>query len=282
MIIRTSDQNHFSFGRLSDPGVMQQSPLYNSNPVLEHFSTANFQYIVDHIVEMFGYARGTVRVAVDGNDMMANWLDLNHNQQMEDDEITFEFTMNASMNTYLRESAYGRHFMYTHAAVYGYPIIFGIAAHEMGHLVSSHALNVLQTELYHGQPALFVKQTLHPYWDELCADYLAGVIMANAAPPLDHEPFKRFLGDTVGGKTHPDGYLRVLAAEMGYLWGRNNPPAVTDQTLMQVEGQRQLLISFFQAYYQHVYPQIDPTARAQMTTLPHYLLTPCQLLVGYL
>ena len=282
MIIHSTDRTHIPFGKLSDSGVLDRSPLMQDAKDPELFTSANFQYIVDNIADMFGYAHGVIRVNVDANDLQPIWVDKNNNQRQEEDEITFRFTMNANINTYLRTSTYGKHFMYLAAAQYGYPIIVGIAAHEIGHLITNNSLNVLTTQIVQGRPALVCTQTVHPYWGELCADYLAGVVLAKSVPALDREPLKQYLASTVAGPSHPSGLWRTYAVEMGYQWGRNNPAQVTSAVLCQIDQQRALLQSFFQSYYQGLYARTDFRVRSAQSPLPNYFMESCNLLLGYL
>lgn len=282
MIIRTEDRNAFSFGKLSDPTVLVRSPLYQKNPSIEHFTDANFQYIVNNIGDMFGYAHHTIRAQVREDDMSPYWHDRNANNTIDEGELTFVFTMNASMHIYERKSTYGMHFMYQAAKEYGMPVIFGIAAHEIGHLVSAQALHVLETRLVNGRPALCITQMLHPYWSELCADYLSGIALGKAKPTLDAAPQKEFLGQTAQSSTHPDGYLRSMAVEIGYQWGRNNPAYQTDPILSQTVTQKQLLLSFHKGFYNQVYMRIGNLLRGKTITLPQQMMQPTNLILGYL
>ena len=282
MIIRSTDHTRISFGKLSDDGVLKQSPLAAARPDYNHFTSANFQYIVDNIADMFGYAHGLIRVSVNANDLQPIWVDKNGNDRPEEDEITFRFTMNANINTYLRTSTYGKHFMYQAAAQYGAPIVFGIAAHEIGHLITNNCLNIMTTQIVQGRPALVCTQTVHPYWGELCSDYLSGIVLAKCTPPLNHEPLKQYLSATEAGPNHPSGLWRTYAVEMGYQWGRNNPRQSTDAILCQIDSQRQLLLSFFQSYYQGLYARTNARVRAAHSPIPNQFTQPSNLLLGYL
>lgn len=281
MNIRQRDRNSFSFGRLSDPQVLEKSPLYGSEPALEHFTDGNFQYIVNHIADMFGYAHNCISARVDGNDVAARWEDKNGNQQVEEDELSFHFVMNAQMNIYERASIYGRNFMYLYAKQYGYPLIFGVAAHEVGHLVAHQATDVLESRLLGGRPALTVTGMLHPYWDELCADYLSGIVLSKANPPMDPNPQIEFLSAAKAGPEHPDGYLRRLAFETGYQWGKNNPPAQTSAIISRIDSLRQLLQSFCTGYYSNVYMRIGDIMRRYLP-LPQEYMQKTNLPLGYL
>ena len=282
MRIKTHDRNFFSFGKLSDPTVLAKSPLYQRSPGLNDFNDANFQYIVNNIGDMFGYAHNTIRAQVNTNDVRPIWQDRNANAAIDEGELTFVFTMNAAMHTYERKSVYGKHFMHHAAQTYGSPIIFAIAAHEIGHLVSAQAVHVLETRLLNGRPALFITQMLHPYWAELCADYLSGIALGKARPPMDVTPQKQFLGGTTQSATHPDGYLRSMAVEIGYQWGRNNPQSVTDQILSQTDTQKQLLLSFHSGFYNQVYLRIGNLLRGKAITLPQAMMQQTNILLGYL
>lgn len=282
MLIKTHDRNTFSFGKLSDPTVLVRSPLFQRDPSFEQFNSANFQYIVNNIGDMFGYAHNTIHAQVDDNDVRPLWHDRNANNTIDDGELDFVFTMNASMHTYQRKSTYGKHFMHYAAQTYGSPIIFGIAAHEVGHLVNAQAVNVLESRLFNGRPALFITQMLHPYWDELCADYLSGIALAKARPAMDIAPQKQFLSESGESATHPDGYLRSMAVEIGYQWGRNNPQHTTDQILSQTTTQKQLLISFQNGFYNQVYMRIGNLLRGKMINLPQQMMQAANIFLGYL
>lgn len=282
MLIRSFSRNHFSFGKLSDTGVVDSSPLSKTNPKPDDFSSANFQYIVDHIADMYGYAHKTVRVSVEENDIKPLWQDFNGNGKVEPGEITLHFTMNAWMNSYDRTSVYGRHFMYQMTRQYGQAVIWGIAAHEVGHLVSHNALNTLETKIVQGRPALVCTMTLHPYWDELCADYLAGVTLAKASPPIACEPLKNSLEASSPGKEHPGGFWRCRAIEWGYQWGKNNPAHATDAVMMDINSQKQLLQSFFLSYYQNLYARAHQNVCSRYGSLPNIMMQPANILLGYL
>ena len=96
------DKTNIFFGKLSDPGVLEKSPLAGSRPELQHFISRNFQYIVDNIVDMFGLLQGTVLAQVVEQDHVRGWMDRNGNGRQEEDEIVLRFTMNAAINTYRR------------------------------------------------------------------------------------------------------------------------------------------------------------------------------------
>lgn len=282
MLIKSVSRNEFSFGKLSDKGVIANSPLSKANQEMADFSSANFQYIVDHIVDMYGYAHGTIKVGVEANDVKPVWQDLNRNGKIDKGELTLHFTMNAWMNSYDRTSVYGKHFMYQMAKQYGQAVIWGIAAHEVGHLVAHNALNILETRIVQGRPALVCTMTLHSYWDELCADYLAGVTMAKASPPIDCEPLKKSLEASPPGSEHPGGFWRCRAIEWGYQWGKNNPAQATAAVMADINAQKQLLQSFFLAYYQNLYARVPRTAYSQYGALPNVMMQPANILLGYL
>lgn len=269
------DSTRISFGKLSDPGVLQQTPLASDQAELQHFSTRNFQYIVDNIVDMFGLAQGTVRASVIEQDHRLGWLDRNENGVIEDDELLLQFTMNAAINTYRRDSYYGKHFMYHEALLYGYPVVFGIVAHEIGHLMNRYVMHKLDTKFIGKTQFLVETQKLNDHWDELCADYLAGIVLAKCVPRLSHEPMKRSLSGTQADAAHPDGFWRVFAVEMGYQWGCANAPGITSQIITNKDSLRQLLISFFQTFYQQVYNAIDPRTRRKYSELSPYMMEQC-------
>ncbi|WP_298035537.1 hypothetical protein [uncultured Dysosmobacter sp.] len=281
MLIRQSDKTNISFGNFSDPGTLSKSDIYSKELKKKYFNTASFQYIVDNIAEMFGYASGTVTASVVENDIQAVWSDMNSNGKVDEGEISLRFTMNAAMCMYARSSVYGRNFMYLSALKYGRDVVFGIAAHEIGHLIVSNSLDALSYQPVNGKPALVITARANCFWDELCADYLAGAVMAKTVPPLNRECLKRALVGTAGGSSHPDGFWRTYAIEMGYLWGANNPQNVTSSVLLDANGKRQLLQSFFTAYYNGVYARLSAAERAGKTALPNYLTESCNYLIGY-
>ena len=207
------DVSRISFGKLSDPGVIEKTRLAKNQLDIQYFNDRNFQFIVDHIGETFGLNHGTIAAKVIDNDHILSWLDLNGNGQMEQSELTVSFTMNASINTYSRQSRYGKYYLYSNAMEYGYPVIFGIIAHEVGHLVNRYLMTAVDTKIINGVPYLVETQKLNDRWDELCADYLAGIVLASARPRLDVEPMKRFLLPTQAGEMHPDGFWRAFAID---------------------------------------------------------------------
>ena len=275
MYMKFKDSTKISFGKLSTPGVVKNSPLSDENINIEHFNDQNFQYIVDNIADMFGLAHGSINASVVEKDYEAGWYDLNNNDKVDDGEISFNFTMNAGINTYDRESYYGKHFMYLYAAQYGYPITYGIVAHEVGHLVNRYTMNVVENQIVDGIPCLVEVQSLKDYWDELCADYLAGVVLAQASPRLSHEPMKNFLIGTQADSAHPDGFWRVYAVEMGYRWGSNNSPMLVSRIFNNRANLNQLLVSFFKNYYQQVYGGVDAVTRSRYSPIPQYMAEKC-------
>ena len=275
MIIPTKDVTRISFGKLSNPLVMASTPLARDNPNLQYFTDDHFQFLVDNIADMFGMPHGTVHTAVEEQDYELGWIDQNQNQIREKDEILFRFTMNASMSPYSRESLYGKHFMYTHAQEYGTPFIFGVIAHEVGHLVNHYAMNALENRLVNGISCLVEVQRLAARWDELCADYLSGVVLAQAQPRLSHEPIKNFFRGTTADEAHPDGIWRMYAVEMGYQWGASKSPMLASRILCDRDQTRQLLTSFVQGYYQQVYCAVDESVRQRYSDLPQYMLENC-------
>ncbi len=274
------DRTNISFGKLSDPRVVRSSPLSREDPVFEYFTSANFQYVVDNVADMFGISHGTIKTAVVENDHILGWLDRNNNRLIEDDEISMNFIMNAGINTYTRNSKYGKYFMYQQAKEYGYPIIFGIVAHEVGHLVNCYTMNSVDNRIVEGVPCLVEVQKLNDRWDELCADYLSGVVLAQASPRLSHEPIKNFLSGTVADEAHPDGFWRVYAVEMGYQWGCSNSPMLASRILTDKTQLQQLLVSFFQGYYQQIYCGVNASVRNRYSTLSQYMLENCFNVLG--
>jgi len=280
MRISSRDRTKISFGKLSDPGVLGRSPLSTQELEAQYFTTQNFQYIVDHIADMFGLAHGSVQAGVIDQDYTLGWLDKNRDSKVDADEIRIQFTMNASINTYYRQSYYGKHFMYMAAAQYGYPIIFGIVAHEVGHLINRYTLQTLDTRIAGGRSMLVQTSEVQPKWDELCADYLAGIVLAKALPRLSQKPIKEFLRGTLPDADHPHGFWRVMAVEMGYQWGCNNSPALTSRILTDTAQLRALLRSFFEVYYGRIYQGVKPSLRMQYGDLPEIFIQPCAIGLG--
>ena len=276
------DRTQFSFGKISDPGVLARTGLSGRLPRPEDFTTRNFQYTVDHVADLFGLAHGTIRVQVEEQDYRTGWLDQNQNGRVDAGELVMQFTMNASIQPYTRESVYGKHFMYQTALKYGTPVIFGIAAHEVGHLMNLIALAQLETRVVGGRTLLVQTAQVQARWDELCADYLAGIVLAKALPRLNQEPLKEFLRFTQEDEDHPDGFWRTFAVEMGYQWGCNNSPLLTDRILSNTGDLRQLLQGFFKAYYEKVYCAILPSVRASHSVLPRNFMEPTNITLSEL
>lgn len=278
MIIRHEDDyTHITFGKLSDPGVIEKSPIYQDDKNIDYFTSQNFQYIVDNIVDMYGYKQGTVSASVNEND-----YEIVDAPKHFSNILAFRFTMNAEINTFLRTSYYGKHFMYAAAEKLGYPVVFGIVAHEIGHLVTHNTLNIMNVKIANGNPELFITQSVNAYWDELCADYLAGVTLSKAVPDMSEEPLCCLLEGSEGGAKHPDGYWRTIAIRMGYQWGRNNSPMLTDTILSKSETQKQLLVSFQKNYFKRVYLNAPLSKRVGKTALPADLYEDTNVFLGYL
>lgn len=278
------DSTRISFGRLSQQGVLNKSPLANPYKLnYDAFSTRNFQYIVDNVVDMFGYEQGTIKVFVEANDFQKYWIDYNNNGKIDsaEGEIVIAFTLNAQIEPYERISTYGKNFMFSTAMQYGYPIIFGIVAHEVGHLINNHALTTREIRTISGKTALFETATTEDYWDELCADYLAGITLALSNPPLEHSGFKAFLVNTLPDESHPSGFYRQLAIEMGYQWGSNNPSLISSVIIGHTEYQRQLLESFFISFYKDIYCNLDSSIISQYGYLPTTLRKPINNMLRY-
>ena len=280
MNIHCNDRTKISFGKLSDPGVVKNSPLATDEIRSRYFTTKNFQYIVDHIAEMFGLKHNSVQATVISKDVQYGWIDQNRNSRIDPEEIVIQFTMNAAINTYSRTSYYGKHFMYYNALQYGYPVIFGIVAHEIGHLINRYAMTTLETQIIGGESVLVQTSELDPRWDELCADYLAGIVLAKAMPRLSQEPLIQCLRNSQADSEHPDGFWRVYAIEMGYQWGCNNSPMLTSRILSDTRQIRQLLQSFCQLYYRQIYGGVNPRIRSQYSNLPPAFSVPCAIPLG--
>lgn len=274
MIIQSFD-NNISFGKLSDRGVLDKSKIYQNYKDIKHFTNKNFQYIVDNIADMYGYKHGIITADVEEKDYVLA-------QNQKNDLLEFRFTMNAQINTYMRTSCYGKHFMHYAAQKYGYPAIFGIVAHEIGHLVTNNALNVMATKIINGQPALVVTKSVNCYWDELCSDYLAGITLSKASPKLSEEPLCEFLKNTEGGKEHPDGYWRVLAVKIGCQWGINNSQILTNMILSQTDKQQNLLINFQKSYYEKIFQKTSFFSKIGKTILPPNLMENDNIILGYI
>ena len=282
MKIHSSDHTIVSFGKLSDPGVLRQSPLADDEVRYKPFTSKNFQYIVNHIAEIFGLAHGSVQAAVVKKKVKVGWVDQNQNASIEPDEIVIQFAMNAAINTYTRTSYYEKHFMYYTADRYGYPAIFGIAAHEVGHLICRYAMSALETKFIGGDAVLVQTSALDPRWDELCSDYLSGIVLAKAVPRLNQNPLIECLRNSRADDDHPDGFWRVYAIEMGYQWGCNNSPALTSRILSDALQIRQLLQSFCQLYYRQIYCGVNARDRSRYSRLPSAFSVPCEIPLGTL
>ena len=282
MKLRDSDRTRISFGKLSDLGVMQRSSFADEELKPSAFSSDEFQYIVDHIAEMFGLRHGNISAEVVEDDYELLWDDRNGNQKAEDDELAMCFTMNAEILVYERQSRYGQHFMYAMAAEYGTAIIFGIVAHEIGHLITRYALSSLESRVVGGMTALLQTTIPNARWEELCADYLAGIVLAKAVPRISQIPMKQFLSGTEEDEAHPDGYWREFAVEMGYRWGCSHSSMLTSKIISDTEQLKQLLISFFETFYNRVYHGVEDRLRRQHSELSNALLEPCAIVLGEL
>ena len=172
--------------------------------------------------------------------------------------------------------------MYAMASEYGAPVIFGIVAHEIGHMIARYALSSLESRVVNGATVLLQTTIPNARWEELCADYLSGIVLAKAMPRISQEPMKQFLSETEEDEEHPDGYWREFAVEMGYRWGCNNSPMLTSRIISDTEQLKQLLISFFKTYYNQVYCGVDDRTRRQHSELSNALLEPCAIVLGEL
>ena len=238
-----------SFGKLSDPYTVENSPLSASKSRINVFNTANFQAIVDETAQMYGYGKGQIRACVEKKDRRV-FLSRDTSGSYS---LQLQFTMNANIAPYRRITQYGQHFMYEAAKDYGKEIIFGIVGHEIGHLVAEYSVNEIETSAANGRPAIMFKKTLHPYWDELMADFLAGVTMAKAIPKISSEPMKNFLRNTIEGPSHPAGIWRVKAIEMGERWVRSKSPMLSDCILMNQDALKNELIKYAENFFETVY-----------------------------
>lgn len=271
------DSTNISFGRLYDPGVLPKSPFSGEQIKYKYFTNKNFQYITDNIVDIFGFPKGTVQVSVIDKDLGIGWHDKNQDGKIDLGEICLRYTMNGAICVYTRESFYGKHFMYDKAKEFGNPFVFGVIAHEVGHLVNNHTMTKLEKKQV-GKNVCFLTETqvMDARWDELCADYLAGIVLAKAVPRISPEPFKRFIKGTVADKEHPDGIWREIAIEMGYQWGcANATNLLKTYSLMDQNFVRNLLISFVQNYYQKVYLAVSPEIRSKYSTFSQNMVINC-------
>ena len=126
-----------SFGKLSDPYTVENSPLSASKSRISVFNTANFQAIVDETAQMYGYGKGQIRACVEKKDRRV-FLSRDTSGSYS---LQLQFTMNANIAPYRRITQYGQHFMYEVAKDYGKEITFGIVGHEIGHLVENKILD---------------------------------------------------------------------------------------------------------------------------------------------
>ncbi len=269
MVIKTTDETKFNFGRLSDNGVFSKSPFSKENQMPWYYNSKNFQYLIDNIADMFGYSHGTIKASIDRASI---WNDINGDGKVDRDEIQIVFAENGMICVYERVSVYSKNFMYEIASKFGNECVVGVVAHEVGHLVAQYSLNQLETTIVNGKPALAISVGIHPLWEELCADYLAGIVMAISNPPLRKSSFVDCMRHTRGGTTHPDGFWRVYAIEMGYQWGKNNNPAEVRRILTNTAYVKKLLISFFESFYKHVYSAKTVLERFGKTELPDTFL----------
>ncbi|MDL2318717.1 hypothetical protein LJC74_06545 [Eubacteriales bacterium OttesenSCG-928-A19] len=270
--IHEKDKTIISFGRLSDPGVVSRSPLANPYKLRKDaFSSENFQYIADHILEMYGYSHGTVRALVEPNDWVpevVTWKDNNKTRK----EIRMQFTMNARIYPLLRTSEYGQNFLFQHAMHYGFPIVFGIIAHEMGHLMVSHSLHAYQIQQKDRVAWLVQTQGTEDYWNELCADFLAGITLARAKPALDPTGLISFIARTEPDESHPHGFHRARAIQLGYKWGQttHNTTSLLDEYMYyrSSESHAKLFEAFFDLYNAQYYSKLSKTDIMKYGALP--------------
>ena len=253
MVIKTKDDIRFSFGKITDNGVMSRSPFNNKEQLPWYYNDKNFQYLVDNIADIFGYSHGTITAYVETNDRAKVWVDRNKDGNIDEDEIHTVFKVNGAIAVYERVTIYGKNFMYYTAQQYGNDVIAGIVAHEIGHLVAQYTLNQLETRTYNGSPRLCIARGIQPYWEELIADYIAGIVLAVANPSLSKTPLVECMRYTLRDESHPEGYWRVFAIEMGYQWGKNNDRRNINMILTNKDYLEKLLCSFFENYYKNVY-----------------------------
>lgn len=282
MVIKTTDETTFSFGKLSDEGVFSKSPFSREKQQPWYYNSKNFQHLIDNIADIFGYSHGTITASVVKNDVESIWSDINKNGKVEKEEIRTVFRVNGEICVYNRISRYGKNFMYDLATRFGNDAVVGVIAHEVGHLVAQHALNRLETTIFNGTPTLKISVGIHPHWEELCADYLAGVVLAISNPPLRKTPYAESMRHTIGGTTHPDGFWRVYAIEMGYQWAQNNNRQDVVRILTNIDYQRKLLLSFFENFYQNVYSKKTVLERFGKSELPNYFFVKDDSPVKYL
>lgn len=270
------ESSAISFGKLSDPHVADTSPLSSDDIRLRDFTTTNIQNIVDQIAQMFGYKRGQIQAKVERKDRILVW----QKNGSGIGSLQFTFIIEANIAPYQRITQYGKHFLYEVAQKHGKEIIFGIIGHEIGHVMAEFALNEIVTAPYRGKPAIIFKNSLHPYWDELMADFLAGVVMAKAIPPLDPAPLKNFLFDTVEGESHPAGFWRVKAIEMGTQWVKGKSPMLSDKILLDQSALGYELKRTAEQYYKDIYLRLDIRNRYRL--LPEELLISDGSILKYL
>lgn len=271
MVIKTRDETKINFGRLSDEGVMSKSPFSRKEQLPWFYNDKNFQYLIDNIADIFGYSHGTITAYVEKKDRATVWIDSNNDGNIDKDEIHTVFKVNGAICVYERISVYGKHFMFDAASKYGNDVVVGIVAHEVGHMVAQYTLNQLETRTVNGSPQLCVAKGIQPYWEELIADYIAGIVLAISNPSLSQTPLVECMRHTVRGEFHPDGYWRVFAIEMGYQWGRNNDRNSINRILTNKIYLEKLLCSFFENYYKNVYTKKSVFDHFGKSDLPNSL-----------
>lgn len=272
------DMTRISFGQLSQEGVVAASPLANPYRLgLDAFTSENFQYIADHILDMFGYAHGTVQITVGPNDWVQFAQQGGYNTNTQE---VFQMQVQASILPAARLSLYGRHFMFQQAMRYGYPILFGIIAHEMGHMLVMHSLHKYEIMQHQGRPWLFETTCTEPYWNELCSDYFAGIVLAMANPPLEAGGLVSFLAGTLPDEAHPHGFYREYAVKMGVQWAQAHTNLIDRYALKVTGGQSKLLISFFQEFSTQFYGRLPAEYHRAYGQLPAQLLMSCRTPIG--
>ena len=276
------DMTKISFGKLSDPGAVQASGLTERGVQLSDFTQESLSYVVKNIVEMYGLNSNTIGVTVVEDDVASVWADANGDGTMDPGEILLTFTMNAAINPYSRQSIYGKHFMYAMTKAYGYPIVFGVAAHEIGHFINHYTLCSFERRPTNQGEAIIQTTKVNDRWDELCADYQAGIIMAMASPRLDHTTLMNMMVGTHADSAHPDGFWRVMAIDMGYQWACAHSEMLNSRVITDDKSRCDLLSSFMKSFYEKVYKRVDPLTRASHSVLTNAFMEEVSYLIQYI
>ena len=161
-------------------------------------------------------------------------------------------------------------------------IVFGVAAHEIGHFINHYTLCSFERRPTNQGEAIIQTTKVNDRWDELCADYQAGIIMAMASPRLDHTTLMNMMVGTHADSAHPDGFWRVMAIDMGYQWACAHSEMLNSRVITDDKSRCDLLSSFMKSFYEKVYKRVDPLTRASHSVLTNAFMEEVSYLIQYI